>query len=245
MTRLLSDRLGLGSRELVSIVGAGGKTTILTLLGRDLASTGASVILTTTTRMAGDQITEPVSWSDDPVHIQGRLNPGTALFVLGGAIPGKVVGLLPEFVEQLFVSTSADYIIVEADGAGPWLIKVPAVHEPVIPNASTTVIVVAGADALGRPIAQVAHRIELVRALTGLVGDDLLTPERAAMLLLHRNGGLREIPESARIVMAISNVTPTNEAATAELAEILRRHPRVERCIAVERVPPGEGTAIS
>lgn len=231
MTTMLSQRVGLGSRELVSIVGAGGKTTILGILGRELASTGARVILTTTTKMAASQVTEPVCWSDDPVHIERALDPGTALFVVCGSMRGKVTGLRREAIDNLFTSTSVDHIIVEADGAGSMLIKAPAEHEPVISGASTTVIVVVGADALGQPIGSVAHRVDRITALTGLTGDDTLSPDRAATILLHPDGGLKSIPEPARVVMTIANVSAANEPAVAKLVGILNDHPRVDRCV--------------
>jgi probable selenium-dependent hydroxylase accessory protein YqeC len=235
MTALLPGQIGLGERELVSVVGAGGKTTLLGLLGSGLASAGARVILTTTTRMAADQISEPVCWSQEPVRVDEQLRAGVALFVLGGTIPGKVTGLLPVAVDHLFAETSADFVIVEADGAGPWLIKAPAAHEPAIPADSTTVVVVVGAGALGRPLGEVVHRMEIAHALTGLGSRYLVTPECAADILTHANGGLKGIPEQARIVMAISNVTPDVAGAVAELTEILEHHPRVDRCITIPR----------
>jgi len=231
MTTLLFQRIGLGSRELVSIVGAGGKTTILGILGRELASSGARVILTTTTKMATYQVTEPVCWSDDPVDIERSLDPGIPLFVLCGSIHGKVTGIPGEAIGRLFTSTSADHIIVEADGAGSMLIKAPAEHEPVIPAASTTVIVVVGANALGQRLGAVAHRVDRVAALTGLTEDDVLTPERAATILLHPDGGLKAIPEAARVVMVITNASASSEHATIGLTEILDGHPRVDRCV--------------
>jgi probable selenium-dependent hydroxylase accessory protein YqeC len=231
MTTLLFQRIGLGPRELVSIVGAGGKTTILQVLGRELASTGAGVILTTTTKMATNQITGPVCWSGDPFRIEESLHPGTPLFVLRESIPGKVTGFRPEAIDHLFTSSCADHIIVEADGARSMLIKAPADNEPVIPTASTTIIVVVGADALGQPLGTVAHRVDRIATLTGLTKDDVLTPERAATVLLHPNGGLKSIPDAARVVMAIANVAATNEAAATRLAEILADHPSVDRYV--------------
>ena len=241
MTDALPERLGLGDRELISIVGAGGKTTLLGLLGSDLASAGARVVLTTTTRMAADQISEPICWSEDPSRVDEQLRAGFALFVLGGTIPGKVTGLQPESVDDLYAETSADFVIVEADGAGPWLIKAPAAHEPVVPATSTTAVVMIGAGALGRPLGEVAHRMEVASELTGLGPTDPVTPECAADILTHRNGGLKGIPVSARIVMALSNGTPDNAAVVAELTEILEQHPRVDRCITIPRfAPPSE-----
>jgi probable selenium-dependent hydroxylase accessory protein YqeC len=231
MTELLSKQLGLGSHELVSIVGAGGKTTILHTLGQELAGAGNKVILTTTTKMAPNQVTGMTCWSSDPDRIEETLAPGVAVFVCTEVTAHKVKGLSPQTVDTLFSSTSADHIIVEADGARSKLIKAPDHHEPVIPGGSTSVVVVVGAGALGRPVGEVAHRIDRITDLTGLTEDDVLTPSHVARILLHSDGGLKAIPEHARVVMAIANVSPDSAIAVTDLASILTAHAAVTRCI--------------
>ena len=231
MTVPLLDRLGLGGRELVSIVGAGGKTTIMGILAEELGSGGASVILTTTTKMGAEQVTEPVCWSDDPAVVERDLVPGKPLLVLTGAANSKVTGLDPDAVDALFLATTVDDVLVEADGARSLSIKAPADHEPVIPRLSTTVIVVMGADAFVNPLETVAHRVDRITALTGLTGDDVLTHEDAATILLNPNGGLKAIPETARVVMTITKVTPNNIVHARSLGARLEGHPRVDRCL--------------
>ncbi len=231
VTAHLAAQLGLDRHELVAIVGAGGKTTILHTLGRELAAGHLKVILTTTTRMAPDQISESVCWSDNPIEVEEALTVDAPLFVLSDHDSDKVVGLEPAAVDGLFTSTSVDHIIVEADGARTMSIKAPAAHEPVIPAASTMVIVVMGADALGQRLGTVAHRVERITALTGLTGADRLTPEGAASILLHPMGGLKSVPDTARVVMAITKVSPALAPEVAELVAILSGDPRVGRCI--------------
>jgi len=233
MTVPLSERLGLEPRELIAIVGAGGKTTIMGILAHELGAAGASMVLTTTTKMGADQVTDPVCWSYDPDEVEGMLTPGVPLSVLLGTVEGKVTGLDPEAVDALYLSTSADFIIVEADGARSLSVKAAADHEPVIPGLSTTVIVVMGADALMSTVETVAHRVDRVAALTGLSGDDVLSPQDAATVLLHPDGGLKSIPEGARVEMAISKVTYENQAAAEALASIVEQHPRVDRGVLV------------
>ncbi len=240
MALSLADRIDIGDHELVSIVGAGGKSTILFTLGRDLAAPSGRVILTTTTKMAADQITEPTCWSDDPTEVDRMLEPGRPLFVVTGEVPGKATGPTAESVDRLFLETTADHLIVEADGARSMSIKAPADHEPVIPDLTTTVIVVVGIDAIGRPISEVAFRPDLVAEIAGLKVHDTLTIDRAAAVLLHPDGGMKNIPETARVVMAITKVTPTAEDSAKDLASILASHPRVDRvvtlaCRAVEQ----------
>ena len=106
MTPMLRDQLGICEHELISIVGAGGKSAVLFTLGRELAIDGGRVILTTTTKMARDQVTEPVCWSADPMAAGRQLLAGSPLFVALGTIPGKVTGPTPEDVDRLFLETS-------------------------------------------------------------------------------------------------------------------------------------------
>jgi molybdenum cofactor cytidylyltransferase len=234
MTMPLSERLGLGSRELVAIVGAGGKTTIMGILADELGSAGTRTILTTTTKMGADQVVDPVCWSDDPDEVEEMLTAGVPLSVLVGTAEGKVTGLGPHTVDALYLSTSADCILVEADGARSLSVKAPADHEPVIPRLATTVIVVMGADALVSPLETVAHRIERISALTGLVGGDVLSPQDAATILLHPLGGLKDVPEAARVVVAITKITPENQVLAGDVALIVERDPNVDRCVRLD-----------
>ena len=110
-------------------------------------------------------------------------------------------------------------------------IKAPADHEPVIPSASTTVIVVASIAAIGHPISEVAHRPERVAGLIGARPDDLLTLEGAARVLLHPAGGLKGIPKKARVVMVTTRATSSEAGLAADLTAILASHPRVDRAI--------------
>jgi molybdenum cofactor cytidylyltransferase len=231
MSSTLPRPLGLADRELVAIVGAGGKSTILFALGRDLAAAGARVILTTTTRVGENQPGEPVCWSSDPTVIEAALEPGVPVFVAAGRAPGKIVGPSPAAVDLLFERTVADYVVVEADGAAGMAIKAPAGHEPVIPSASTTVVVVASIAAVGHPISAVAHRPERVAGLIGAQPGDRLTLDGVAAVLLHLGGGLKGVPEGARVVMAITGVTPATEELAGSLTGILASHVRVERAI--------------
>jgi molybdenum cofactor cytidylyltransferase len=233
----LPQRLGLGDRELVSMVGAGGKSTVLFALGRDLGAAGARVILTTTTRVGANQPSEPICWSADPGAVQDALEAargrGLPVFVAAGRQAGKIVGPSLAAVDLLFAHAGAEYVVVEADGAAGMAIKAPADHEPVIPSASTTVVVVVSITALGQPITAVAHRPERVAGLIGSQPDDRLTVPGMAAVLLHPEGGLKGIPERARVVMLVTNVTTPTAGLAAGLTEILGAHPRVERAVAL------------
>lgn len=231
MTAQLHGQLGIGEHELISIVGAGGKSTVLFTLGRELAKAGGRVILTTTTKMARDQVTEPACWSVDPVAVEQYLEAGSPLFVALGAVPGKVTGPPPAGVDRLFAETTADHVLVEADGARSLSIKAPAEHEPVIPGTSTLVIIVAAIDSVSHPIREVAHRPERVAALAGVEVDDAVTVPALASVLLHTDGGLKCIPTTARVAVVITRITPETAEPAVDLSNLLLAHPRVDRVV--------------
>jgi len=238
VTPPLHERIGLRGRELVAIVGAGGKSTILFTLGRELSARGERVILTTTTMMADDQVDEPICWSADPGEVDAVLEAGTPLFVVTGRAPGKVTGPSTEAVDRLFTESGADHMIVEADGARSMLIKAPAAHEPAIPPRSTTVVVVMAADAIGRPVREVAHRPDRVAGITGLEEQELMTVDAVATLLLHPDGGLKNVPNGARVVVAVTRVTASNETAAVQVASLLTDDSAVDRAILIASSRP-------
>jgi probable selenium-dependent hydroxylase accessory protein YqeC len=156
---------------------------------------------------------------------------GLPVFVAAGRAPGKIVGPSPEAIDRLFAGTAPAYVVVEADGAHRMAIKAPADHEPVIPSASTTVIVVASLAAIGHPISEVAHRPERVAGLIGAQPGDLLTLAGAAAVLLHPLGGLKGIPDTARVVMMLTRAGSAPAGLAADLAAVLASHVRVDRAI--------------
>ena len=113
--------------------------------------------------------------------------------------------------------------------------KAPASHEPPIPGSASTVVVVVGIDAVGRPVEEVAHRPEIVAELTGRSPTDPLSVGDIGTVLLSEAGGLKNIPDGARVVMAISKVDAATELVSRELATHLDAHHGVERVVLFER----------
>lgn len=228
MTAPLSELLALGRNELVAFVGAGGKSTLLLELGRELAARHVPVVITTTTRMGVEQIGESVCRVADPVSVDRALAQTGPLFVVGVQSGEKYAGYEPDEIDRIFRETSAHFVLVEADGARRKSIKAPAEHEPVTPSRATLVVAVAGLDAVGRPIADVAHRPELVAGLLECDPTDELTPGGLAAVLAHQRGGLKDIPAGAKAVVAITKVRPQDAALADQIVRILRVHDRID-----------------
>ena len=81
-----------------------------------------------------------------------------------------------------------EYLLIEADGSRGLPVKAPAGHEPVLTAGTELVIAILGLTGIGRPISAVCHRPERVCALLGVSPDAAVTPERAAALILSRDG---------------------------------------------------------
>lgn len=209
-------RLGLDPHELVSIVGAGGKTTLTFAISSQLSGRR---IVTTTTKMGRDQYgTAPVLVDPTDDEISEALGSHEIVQVWGGVDRHKAIGCDPDSVGRWM--TLADHIVVESDGARRKPFKAPRVFEPPVPVLSTTVVAVIGADALGRVIADRCHRPLRVAAVGECSPYQRLTPAIAARVLMSDRGTRKNVPSGARFVVAINKVKPGDNAA-AELAKIL------------------------
>jgi molybdenum cofactor cytidylyltransferase len=144
----------------------------------------------------------------------------------------KVSGLPPDLPGRLLGRPDVDYLLVEADGSRMRPVKAPAGHEPVIPPQSSLVVPAAGIDALEGPIDQVAHRPALVAALAGLKVEERLAPQSLARLLTDPRGGLKAVPNKARVIPLLNKVESRQQwVAARQTARFLLRSQRVERVV--------------
>ncbi len=157
-------------KEIIAIVGAGGKTTLLHRLIKKYYKEGKKVLATTTTHMK----------YEDEMVISGKIEDIKAqLDTKGWCLAGtynEKKGKISALKESLYLKACeyADVVIIEADGANHHTVKVPAAYEPVIPDNVTKMIVVIGMMDIGRPMGEVVHRFEL---LEDIEEDEPLTME--------------------------------------------------------------------
>ena len=165
----------LGVRPgVTSVIGSGGKTSLLAALARELPGT---VVLTTTTHILPFPDT-PLVTSADADDVRAALAESRVVCVGSQAEKnGKLV--TPELGIDALASL-ADHVLVEADGARRLPLKAHAPWEPVIPARSGRTIIVLGASGLGHPVREKVHRPELFCELAGCAPDDPATPELVA-----------------------------------------------------------------
>lgn len=173
--------------HVVSLVGGGGKTTILYAMARLCASRGHRVLVSTTTHIlqpelcyAPSEAARDALWSAGRYAVAGVSSSG-----------GKLTALPPAELARWM--ERADTVLLEADGAKHHPCKAPAAHEPVIPPASDVVLAVAGLSAVGRPLREVCFRLSEACALLGASPDAVLTPQMLAILLTSEAGGRKGV----------------------------------------------------
>lgn len=205
MTSLCSE-LGLGKNGVISLIGAGGKTSMMLRLAREFSTSGETVLTTTTTRIyPPSDPSECLIVSDSPVEILNRARkllkytPHISAAARQVSPHGKLIGFAPETIDLFRKSNLFRWIIVEADGAAGRPLKAPAPHEPVVPDCTNWAIGIVGLSALGRPLdAHTVFRPELVSKITGLAEGKEITGKAICDLLLHRQGTFQGTPMGAR-----------------------------------------------
>jgi len=184
MTMELLKAFNFSKQGVISLIGGGGKTSLMFDLAKALVQSGRTVLTTSTTKIfypsKNDSpeliITQDM---DDLMQKSRRLLKEVPHFTAGCSLDpekGKIIGFSSQFIDKLWEQHLFDWIIVEADGARRMPIKSSADHEPVIPPKSTHLILVTGLDAVGTPLDDHhVHRSEIFSQNTGLPMGSALT----------------------------------------------------------------------
>ncbi len=212
----LSEALRIEQPQSIAFVGAGGKTTALFNLARQLPP---PVIVTTTTHLAKWQIVLAdqhiqISPEDDITdHLLVDLS--GVLLITGSELQDeRMSGLDFHTLEHLygFASDANISLLIEADGSKQRPLKAPAEHEPVIPDFVDKVVVVAGLSALDQPLSEAwVHRPEKFAGLSGLAINESISLDAIVSVLTNQKGGLKGIPKDADVTVLL------NQADTPEL----------------------------
>jgi len=240
----LQDCLGLSSREMICVVGAGGKTTLLFTLGKELFKCGKKVLLTTTTKIyVPDQqdIYTVVEPEDNIMKNPGILIGKEKTTVWGRDIyqmPGdkdKIVGVKKEVLDWLFIQNIIDYILIEADGAKKKPIKAPDEHEPCIPEKTTTVLGVIGIDAVGRTLNEDNfHRAGIFLKAKHYDLNYKIDVDMVASLIGWEKGLFKDVPSNARKLLILNKVDNSERRNIAQ--EIARKVLMNESAVAPEKI---------
>lgn len=203
-----------GNSRVFSLIGGGGKTSLMYHWAACLEANGYSVVTTTTTKLA-DQPRKDVSILaagnlPEAIHLLKQIDLSRSIFTLVSdqkPAPGKLAGIPAEWFDQLSLQFPATFFLVEADGSAGRSLKGHLAHEPVIPACTSLVIPVIGLDAVGKPIDEDnVHRPGQFSLIAGSAPEGIITEAMVAKVLLSSSGYLHNTPDSATIIPYVNKI---------------------------------------
>jgi len=238
----LKESLGLKAKQLISLVGAGGKTALMFRLARDLVAEGKKVVTTTTTKIfepsSGETAFLIVNRDEEKLkqsvfnHLEKYKHITIASERLG---LGKLKGVSSSLLNDLWSLQEIDYLIIEADGASGRPIKAPREGEPVIPSNTTLVVAILGVDGIGIELREGnAFQAERISKITGIPIGGKVTDEAMAVLMTDPGGIFKEAPPLSRVIAFLNKVDiPDGVTKAKRVAQKIleKKHPRIERIV--------------
>ncbi|MFC0225540.1 selenium cofactor biosynthesis protein YqeC [Serratia aquatilis] len=234
-------RLDNGDPLLISLIGAGGKTSTLMWLAQAFYRQGRRVLFTTTTKMYRPAastyhhlwIGQPSSASNTPAI--------TAWFSHYQPESNKVEGLNCQQIDEIKQQGEFDVILVEADGSRGLPLKAPARHEPCIPSNSDCVIALTGGQVVNRPAnPQQIHRWAIFSELTGINAGDCLNQRVFSWLISHPQGMFKGTPPDARRIWLVNQFSHSDNQPDPAWHQVLRQDPLLSAIWlgSVQETPP-------
>ncbi|MDZ7664505.1 MAG: selenium cofactor biosynthesis protein YqeC [Desulfotignum sp.] len=232
----IHDSLGLPAGSgVISLIGAGGKTSLMFGLARELAVLGHTVLTTTTTHLffpsrnqspvtlVTETVPALVARARTALKDHGHISAGTRHM----PETGKLKGFAAATIDEIRHAGLFDSIIVEADGARQMPIKASDIHEPVMPSTTTAIVHVTGLDALNTPVDDThVHRPAIFCANTGLAPGSRIDIDAMAVSCVQeiRKAWTLAGSDPAVVVWLNKADDPARTAAGHRVAARLKNH---------------------
>lgn len=201
----LIDIFGLKeeTNTIISVVGAGGKTSTIEYLANEYNSSRKKVVVTTTTHMF-----EPEKWAwckeESLEMVDTYLERENVLWLGLPCNNGKMKSPEISFLEQLKHKNIP--MLIEADGAKRLPFKVPGEKEPVILEGSNLVIGVLGMDAIGKAMNEVCFRYEIASKCLNKLEDEPITREDYVKVISNDFGLKKGIKKDMKYIVFLNKV---------------------------------------
>lgn len=251
--QLQLSRQSLPSPRIITLIGGGGKTSLMFLWARCLREQGFAVVTTTTTKMCnesppGFRITPAASLAAARVALQEAA--AEIPLLIGDYIGAekKLAGIPADWVDSMGRDFPATFFLVEGDGSAGRSLKAHLPHEPVVPAATALLTPVIGHDALGKPLnARYVHRPELFAEMVGMNPGEPINPDVILKILFGSKGYLAKAPKAAAIIPFLNKL---DTMAQPEIGFALARqilaigHPQI-RSVWIGSVQQNQFTELS
>lgn len=219
--------IDIEKKELLSFIGAGGKTTTIFKLGNELKKLGKKVLITTTTA-----IYYPQKDTYDQIFVDNNINilkkfdsiKNASITIIGSDVSkeNKLLGIKKEILDEIYKENIFDFILVEADGSKRKTIKCPADHEPVIPYSTNKTIGIIGLDAIGMKINEDnVHRAKLFKEITNSKINDIINEEIILRLIINNKGLFKGVPKKSKKYILLNKMDDKKRENSAKIIENL------------------------
>ena len=211
----LTDALRIRPGTVVALTGAGGKSTTMGLVTRELRGQ-TPVLLTTTTKLGLEQsdLGEThivLEGRELDLEIESLLGERASVLITGPRDDDglKWLGISAGLLSKIIVHCKNinAVTIVEADGSRGRSLKFPAEHEPVVPRETDLVVPVVGLDVIGKEL----HERDVHRAgrFSEHLGVDLgasITCDHIIQLLSDNRGGLKGVTPGSDVRVLLNKI---------------------------------------
>ena len=202
MSLSLGKALRVQPSSCIAFVGAGGKSTAMFTLAKELPK---PVIITSTTHLGTWQVPLAdfhIIANNSPAMEKAVSDLENNVILITGEIEGdRTKPVNDELLTWLpsFCLSRAIPLLIEADGGRQKSLKAWADHEPSIPIFVDHVVQVAGMSGIGKPLTEEnIHRAEIFSKFSGLSTGESVTAKSLVQILTNENGGLKNIPPEAK-----------------------------------------------
>lgn len=203
--------------RLISVVGGGGKTSVLRTLANEYLAEGLKVAVTTTTKMKHPRPRSLLAWQS--ADIRQKLA-ADGFVVVGRPFDERKIGMADMAVVEQTLK-SADVVINEADGAKMKPLKAPINSEPVLPVQTDIVVIVVGLDCIGRKLKDVCFRTEEVMKILKTDNEDKrITPRDVTKII--EKGYLEKTPFPCVVLLNKADGDPVRLKAAERIAFYLK-----------------------
>lgn len=174
--------------SVISVVGSGGKTTLITALARELSKRcRVCVAASTKIEYPGEGDCDRLILRGSPQMLKPVTKPGIYYVADEMSRGHKLHGFSQDMVD--WAKANTDVILIEADGSRMRPLKGWADYEPVIIKETDITIGVMPVFLLGKTIDDSkVHRFDQFTRLTGASGGDILTKEHMLRLIESPDG---------------------------------------------------------
>ncbi|SHJ04091.1 probable selenium-dependent hydroxylase accessory protein YqeC [Dethiosulfatibacter aminovorans DSM 17477] len=228
-------KIDTSRRQIITVTGSGGKTTLVENMAKELVEQGKTVLIATSTKIFFPRKGSEVIVLNEEILKNIKLVEPDILY--GGKGIGKddkIIGFDIETISDIFKNENIDFILVEGDGSKQMPVKGYGGFEPVVPDETEILISVLGMNSLHTCINDSnVHRVEAFKKITGLEDNDEIGCNNLFELFAHEDGYFKV--KARRNFILLNRVSDMSRKCAEEIKDKVEKElGYVENVIMVE-----------